>query len=568
MIIGLEKIIEMHSSDVGAKAYNLALCASICKNLKSIHFPKSIVITKEELYEFYHRKYSYQDRIIEKIKNIFGNTSIIVRSSSNLEDSKFFSGAGQYSTFMNLYNKKEISKAIKLVYQSASSETAKLYNSLYHFEIDEKLGNMCVLIQEMIQCDCSGVLYTSNPIDGSNEILVEYSFDSGDKVASGEIDSNTYTLNSSFHNYPVIENESLQKQMIALKEVATKLINSFDCHLDIEWGIANGKLFLFQARPMFKCSSEAWDTEFIKQSSPIAKTGKIISTGLTVGKINQASIYVRKEKDTNISNIIDCNGSVIFQGGLLSHFSSLAREMSNPCILLKNLNASSKYWVLNGYTGQLISWDDVNDMHKSKYLWEYFYHIGNNLKKEVLRRKNIIKTEINIKFESVLFRYNDKAIENIEHCDDCIKNTFFQSSVTYDLQTKTLINHDIIIRLQTSKDYIRLQIKKCEYPSKTYRKDIEILLYFDTKQHFNDFINNCPLVVTGFQRRKRTSYHFQDYIVNVIEWNGKKSYIGIEVDKPKNIDAICSLLEIKPTELRGVGGKEIFQHLGLKINDL
>lgn len=85
----------------------------------------------------------------------WGNSPIVVRSSSVVEDSKFHSFAGIFSTFMianqekSLENRlKQIYQAIKLVYSSTFSKKAKNYSKLINQRIEEI--KMAVIIQKVV----------------------------------------------------------------------------------------------------------------------------------------------------------------------------------------------------------------------------------------------------------------------------------------------------------------------------------------------------------------------------------------------------------------------------------
>ena len=195
-----------------------------------------------------------------------------VRSSAVGEDSEEASFAGQHVTVLNVRGEGQVVDAVLKVRASAHTESARAYR--------RKLGmdeapRVAVVVQRMIEPDCAGVLFTRNPLDGSDERVIEASWGLGEAVVAGLVVPDNYALDAAGR---VLRRTPGEKD-IALRgandggtveeEVADDLVNALcltdgmlaDLHLlaqrcesffgtglDLEWAFAGGTLYLLQCR--------------------------------------------------------------------------------------------------------------------------------------------------------------------------------------------------------------------------------------------------------------------------------------------------------------------------------
>jgi len=132
---------------------------------------------------------------------------VAVRSSSTLEDLPGISFAGQYSSYLNVEAPDLIEKVV-LCWQSLWNERAIEYRA--KFNLTTKFTHS-VIIQEMINSKLSGVIFTSNPINGiRNEMLINASYGLGEAVVSGEVNADQYIVNK--------KSGKMMKEEIASKE--------------------------------------------------------------------------------------------------------------------------------------------------------------------------------------------------------------------------------------------------------------------------------------------------------------------------------------------------------------
>ncbi|MCC2685649.1 MAG: phosphoenolpyruvate synthase [Paenibacillaceae bacterium] len=174
------------------------------------------------------------------------DTRFAVRSSALSEDSAHASFAGEFETVLNAATDDEIYDAIDAVARSAHSGRVQAYSSAQG--IDEA-HRMAVVVQRMVPSDISGVLFTADPLTGSHSRMVgNFVHGLGEKLVSGESDAAAFTIARPQGAYE--GPADLAPHAKQLHRYAVRLEEQFGRPQDIEWAIADGKLYLLQARPI------------------------------------------------------------------------------------------------------------------------------------------------------------------------------------------------------------------------------------------------------------------------------------------------------------------------------
>jgi pyruvate,water dikinase len=117
---------------------------------------------------------------------------VAVRSSAVGEDSAEASFAGQHLTVLNVSPTAEaLVEAVSSVWQSACSDSARAYRERMGVAGDPEIG---AVVQFLIDPRCAGVLFTRNPIDGSDERVIEATWGLGEAVVQGLVIPDRYRL--------------------------------------------------------------------------------------------------------------------------------------------------------------------------------------------------------------------------------------------------------------------------------------------------------------------------------------------------------------------------------------
>ncbi|GFW53695.1 probable phosphoenolpyruvate synthase [Trichonephila clavipes] len=134
--------------------------------------------------------------IIEDLKDIFGDEvnycKFAVRSSATGEDTSAMSAAGQMDTFLGVQGVNEIFIAVKKCWASQFGYIAVEYKRRNGQVLNSP---MAVVIQEMVACEVSGVLFTCDPVTNNPSIItITANYGLGETVVSGSVEPDTVVL--------------------------------------------------------------------------------------------------------------------------------------------------------------------------------------------------------------------------------------------------------------------------------------------------------------------------------------------------------------------------------------
>jgi pyruvate,water dikinase len=134
-----------------------------------------------------------------------------------------------------------------------------------------------VVVQRMIEPDCAGVMFTKNPLNGTDERVIEGSWGLGEAVVAGLVVPDNYALDGqgcvvrrtagvkdlALRLAPeggtveeavaddLVTAFCLTDDMLSrLHELATRCESFFGEGLDLEWAFSGGTLYLLQCRAM------------------------------------------------------------------------------------------------------------------------------------------------------------------------------------------------------------------------------------------------------------------------------------------------------------------------------
>lgn len=245
-----------------------------------------------------------------------GRKPVAVRSSAADEDSKELSFAGQMDSFLNVRNFEAFLDAVRSCWASLFGERAVLYR-LQH-KLDPWVAQIAVVVQQMIESEISGVVFSANPLTGNRqEMMVSSTWGLGEGLVSGALDADTFILNSAGRVVKTAIAEKKQKiicrqsggtvaaevqsgrqkalsltrrQLKELHRMALKVQKFKGLPVDIEFGIEYNRIYLLQARPITNLKEYAefkvWD------NSNIVESYSGVTTPLTFSFIRKAYFAV------------------------------------------------------------------------------------------------------------------------------------------------------------------------------------------------------------------------------------------------------------------------------------
>ena len=228
-IYQLGKLPEELHSRVGGKAAGLDL-------LVRHHFtvPKGFVITEID---------PIDEDVLYQAFDALNVEMVSVRSSASNEDQSGASNAGQYETCL-FVDRPHLMESVRKCLDSLDSHRVKDYAE--HFDLNK--GTMNIVVQEMIDSDKAGVMFTASPNKGS-DILIEAVEGQGENLVSGQVTARRYEISRKCYR-PCADDLLNEDEIKRLYDAGKQIRTTFGEDKDVEWAVKDGKLYLLQMRPI------------------------------------------------------------------------------------------------------------------------------------------------------------------------------------------------------------------------------------------------------------------------------------------------------------------------------
>lgn len=237
----------------GMKAFRL----SVALNGGIPVLPGYVIWFQDEKEPICLEEFSVLKKELKKIYEQFGeDKKLIVRSSADIEDSEDYNCPGIFKSFPNINTFEKLCEAVMQCLYFKDSEKILQFKGLQN--IKDNIENFCVLIQEQLEPEYSGVAFTKIPIPGMLEvkgIMVESVKGHNWELLEGEKQGNTYFVYEKNTSVEVIDiNGNNVPAKMNSDHILTELYRSvenikkfFGEELDIEWGYKD-QIYIFQIR--------------------------------------------------------------------------------------------------------------------------------------------------------------------------------------------------------------------------------------------------------------------------------------------------------------------------------
>ncbi len=258
-IYELQQIPENLLDKVGGKAKGLSLLKKY-----SFNVPNGFILIDVKNEEDFNLAADYYEKM-----NL---GEVAVRSSATIEDGVNYSNAGQYETILNVSGRQKFITAVKDCIASLGNFRSQKYSKMF---LNSNENKMTVVVQQMVNAKCAGVLFTKDPLDSSC-ILIECVAGLGESLVSGTQTAEQFRVKDG--KMLPTENKLLtEKQVLELYEASLGIEKSFGMPMDVEWAInEKNELCFLQARPITVVEDDGVNiNEF---DFPHDVTGKTITT--------------------------------------------------------------------------------------------------------------------------------------------------------------------------------------------------------------------------------------------------------------------------------------------------
>ena len=315
-----------------------------------------------------------------------GERFVAVRSSATAEDLPDASFAGQQETFLNV-QEADLVERVKECWASLFSQRAIYYRNRQgfpHREVD-----IAVVVQEMVDAEKSGVLFTSHPSTGEPQIIIEAAWGLGEAVVSGSVSPDNYVIDRETAEVETVTvadkkmmmvkdeetgetverevpDEKRSKRVLSdgeiaeLVELGERVEDHYGTPQDVEWAIHGGEVYMLQSRPITTIDDEEsaaeasvagngganGDSNGSEGDDDILFRGLGSSPGIASGEarivtkldhldqVGDGDIIVTEMTMPDMVPAMKrASGIVTDEGGMTSHAAIVSRELGVPAVV-------------------------------------------------------------------------------------------------------------------------------------------------------------------------------------------------------------------------------------------
>jgi pyruvate,water dikinase len=293
---------------------------------------------------------------------------VAVRSSATAEDSEKASFAGQQETYLNVKGNTELIISIKKCFASLFSPRSIYYRVRKGFKHEEVL--IAVVVQVMVNSDKSGVIFSRDPVEFTDNVVIEAVYGLGEGIVSGRIKPDHYVVS---RDLEILKKETSEKKVAIVRDSSGKTIivkltpekgksqvlttgevkkladyalqleSHYGMPQDIEFAMDTGKIYIVQTRPVTTLKRKAEKEEVHgreilagQPASPGIGSGevKLIADLKDLNKIIKGDILVTRMTNPDmVVTMQKCNGIVTEEGGSTCHAAIISREMGIPAVV-------------------------------------------------------------------------------------------------------------------------------------------------------------------------------------------------------------------------------------------
>jgi len=302
-----------------------------------------------------------------------GESFVAVRSSATAEDLPDASFAGQQETFLNI-TREDLVDRVKRCWASLFTQRAIYYRNEQGFDHD--VVDIAVVVQQMVDAEKSGVLFTSHPSTGEPKIIIEAAWGLGEAVVSGSVSPDNYVvdrdtgevLETTVADKKIemvkdpetgktierdVEDDRRKAQVLdkseieRLVDIGERAEDHYDEPQDIEWAIIDGEVYMLQSRPITTISEGAAESAAADgNGGDVLVKGLGASPGIASGpvrivrkldqldKVGEGDIIVTEMTTPDMVPAMKrASGIITDEGGMTSHAAIVARELGAPAVV-------------------------------------------------------------------------------------------------------------------------------------------------------------------------------------------------------------------------------------------
>ncbi|MFW6004820.1 MAG: pyruvate, water dikinase, partial [Halodesulfurarchaeum sp.] len=317
------------------------------------------------------------DHIEEEIMNAYADLDgtdpfVAVRSSGTAEDLPEASFAGQQETYLNVRGEKLLDR-VRRAWASLFTQRAIYYREQQGFAHDAV--DIAVVVQQMVDAEKSGVLFTSHPSTGAKKTIIEAAWGLGEAVVSGSVSPDNYHVDRRSGEIEEITIADKKLEMVrdpetgetvtepiegdrrtarvladeeieALVAMGERVEDHYGTPQDVEWAIRDGTVYMLQSRPITTIGEHAGTDESEESNGESLLSGLGASPGIAAGavrtirkldqldKVGEGDIIVTPMTTPDMVPAMKrASGIITEEGGMTSHAAIVSRELGVPAVV-------------------------------------------------------------------------------------------------------------------------------------------------------------------------------------------------------------------------------------------
>ncbi|PSQ13286.1 phosphoenolpyruvate synthase, partial [Halobacteriales archaeon QS_7_69_60] len=240
---------------------------------------------------------------------------------------------------------------------------------------DHDAVDIAVVVQQMVDADKSGVMFTSHPSTGESELIIESAWGLGEAVVSGSVSPDNYVVDredgelleatvadkktmmirdadtgetverevaADRRNARVLDDDEIER----LVELGERAEAHYDEPQDVEWAIVGDDIYMLQSRPITTISEGATAASDGGDDGDVLASGLGASPGIASGparvvrnldqldKIGEGDVIITEMTTPDMVPAMKrASGIVTDEGGMTSHAAIVSRELGVPAIV-------------------------------------------------------------------------------------------------------------------------------------------------------------------------------------------------------------------------------------------
>ncbi|MFZ1488425.1 MAG: rifamycin-inactivating phosphotransferase [Ilumatobacteraceae bacterium] len=213
--------------------------------------------------------------ITAAVQRLGERAAYAVRSSATAEDSPTASFAGQHDSYLNVVGTRDVLDHVRRCWASLFTERAVTYRA--HHGIDHQHVRMAVIVQQMVDAQAAGVMFTAHPVTSNRTVCtLEATFGLGEALVSGAVNADVYTISDDGRVEASLATKAMatapspgggtqqiavetdrqetpaltEEQIRNLVSLGRRIEAHFATPQDIEWCLMDDDVWIVQSRPI------------------------------------------------------------------------------------------------------------------------------------------------------------------------------------------------------------------------------------------------------------------------------------------------------------------------------